>query len=94
MAGEDEEDGEEVVLASATVGADGTLPPISVQLERTEESDEEEAVAHDSNGNVIGKVIEGVLGAASTAVSTAGKVAGKVFDAVTPNGESSDKADE
>ncbi len=90
MAGEDEEDGEEVVLASATVGADGTLPPISVQLERTEESDEEEAVARDSNGNVIGKVIEGVLGAAGTAV----KAAGKILDAATSGGDSSAESDE
>ncbi len=86
MAGEDEEDGKEVVLASATVGADGTLPTISVKLERTEESDDLEPVARDSNGNVIGKVIEGVLGAAGTAI----KAAGKALDAVTPDSNSSE----
>lgn len=93
---EDEEDGEEVVLASATVGADGVLDPISVKLQQTTEEEAEPPA--DSGSSVLGDVIKGALGAAGTVVAgtatAVGTVAGKVIDAASSNSEGSSEADE
>jgi len=92
MSAEEEEDEGDVLLASATVGPDGKLAPISVKLQHTTEEEVEPPA--DSGGSILGDVVKGALGAAGTVIAgtatAVGTVAGKVIDAASSGSESSE----
>lgn len=92
MADPDEEEGAAVVLAEATVGADGSFA-VSVNMQQTTE-EEPDPPAQDDGGIGVGDVIKGAIVAAGTlaagAATIAGTVVGGVIDAATSgDGESS-----
>lgn len=83
----DDEESPEVVLAEATVGADGKFS-LSVNLQRTEEVDADPP-APQSEGSGIGSVIAGTL----NAIGGLAHAGAEVVKAVTPSGGSDDTSD-
>lgn len=83
-----EEQEAEVVLAEATVGADGAVN-LSVGLEKTEEEEPTEANS-EGGGSVVGDLVGGAVKAAGGVLKAAGSVLGGLTSSSGDSGSSDD----
>ena len=83
----EDEESEEVVLAQATVGEDGSFA-VSVGLQKTEEEDGPDPAPADS-GSVVGDLVGGAVKAAGGVLKAAGSVLGGLADSGGDRGDES-----